>query len=651
MHAVLAALLLTAMATTARADTITLRTGKQLVGAIVEETPQQLVVRTRFGTLRLSASEIASVARDGMVPEEIDADAAREAKNLASAAEMYRAALARVGNNAQARERLEGKLHAVEAEMAAANRSAIEKDIGLLRQAVAEKRYDDAIALAERLGEVSMASDQTSTVARLKAEAHFGRATQMLDRMDYVGADRELEKAVAAYEPFYRAHLLLGERLLASAYTQNQGIDEVLKGLRYGEKEISEAERVKYHYLVARALYQRGDYKEAASHFVECVGGKDKFPAYADALDRAADCFVKMGEQTLLKNAQEAVNNLKSAIELDPKRAQAWFLMGKLYRDLGQTENAIDAFRKLIELEPNFPYGHEFLALALIDAKNYDEALQHLNEEIKQRPTNYQAYVDRAEVHIALGNFQEADQDLATVTSKDPSRWEAFMARARLAYVQEEYDKAQENIQQALALKRDAIEAHILMGKVLRAKKDYDGAKQWLLNVVDYLTKVPDLTFKYKTYLAEAQTQLAEIDLEQDSPRQAQTRLEIALEKVPNFAEAHARLGDVKKRLASDVDAATRKSYYREAESCYKKAIEADPKNPDYYLALGILYHKNLKDTAKAVENYERYLELGGKDKATVAKWIEECGGTVSPELLQTSGTAEALTSGSQTEQ
>jgi tetratricopeptide (TPR) repeat protein len=648
---VFAALLLAALSPTAQADTITLRSGKQVEGAIVEETPQQLVVRTRLGTLRLAASEITGVARNGTVPEEVDGDTAHEAKNLAGAAEMYRAALAKVGNNAPARERIEAKLKAVQAEMAAANRSAIEKDIGLLRQAVTEKRYDDAIALAERLWGISLAEDQTSTIARLKAEAHFGKATQMLDRMDYVGADRELEKAVATYDPFYRAHLLLGERLLASAYTQNRGIDELLKGLRYGEKEISEAERVKYHYLVGRALYQRGDYKEAASHFVECVGDKDKFPAYADALDRAADCFVKMGEQTLLKNANEAVNNLKHAIELDPKRAQAWFLLGKLYRDLGQTDNAIDAFRKLIELEPSFPYGHEFLALSLIDAKNYDEALQHLDEEIKQRPANYQAYVDRAEVQIALGNFDKADQDLATVTSKDPSRWEAFMARARLAYVQEEYDKAQENIQQALALKRDAIEAHILMGKVLRAKKDYDGAKQWLLNVVEYLTKVPDLTFKYKTYLAEAQTQLAEIDLQQDSPRQAQTRLEIALDNVPNFAEAHARLGDVKKRLATDVDTAARRSYYREAEKCYKKAIEADPKNPDYYLALGILYHKNLKDTPKAVENYEKYLELGGKDKTTVAKWIEECGGTVRPELLQTSGTAEALTSGSQTEQ
>ncbi|MGC8840253.1 MAG: tetratricopeptide repeat protein [Candidatus Sumerlaeaceae bacterium] len=626
----------------ALADTVTLRSGRQLVGAVVEETPQQVVITTRLGTLTLSRSDVTNIQRDGMVTEEVDGDAARDTQNFARAKELYEFALQKVPSAGPAKERLEKKLKEIEALLSATSRSAVDQEIAALGNLVASKRFDDAIRQAERLMTTKLSDEQTSMVARLKAEAHFGRAQRLLDSMNFLEANKELEKCVSTYEPFYRAHLFLGERLLQSAYTQNQGIEEVLKGLQYGEKEMTELERVKYHYLAGRALYQRGAYKEAATHFVECVRAKDKYPAYADALDRAADCFVKMGEQTVLKNAQETIANLQRALELDPKKAQAWFLLGKLYRDLGQTEKAIDAFQKLLEIDPNFPYGNQFLALSFIDAKDYDQALEQLNEEIKKRPDNYQAYVDRAEVQIQLGNYDKADKDLETVTSKDPSRWEAFLTRARLAFVQEEYDKAKENLMRVLALKPDAIEAHIIMGKVLRAQKDYDGAKKWLNNVVSYLEQIPDLTFKYKNYLAEAQTQLAEIDLQQESPRQAETRLQIALEHVPNYPPALARLGDVKKRLASDVDHALRKKFYREAENYYLQAIDADPKNPDFYLALAILYHKNLKDTRKAVENYKKYLELGGKDKATVAKWIEECGGTVSQDLLQTTETANA---------
>lgn len=632
-------LLVTGILSTVSGDTITLRSGRQLIGAIQEETPQQIVIRTRLGTLKLPQSEVANIQRDGMVPEEVDGDAAREARNYSRAQELYKAALQKVPADSPARNRIEGKLTDVERSISAASRASRAQDIANLQELVKAKRFDEAISRAESLMALGLSEEETSAVARLKAEAHFGRALKLLDSMNFVEANKELEKSVATYEPFYRAHLFLGERLLASAFTQNQGIEEVLKGLQYGEKEMTEEERVKYHYLAGRALYQRGEYKQAASHFVECVRAKDKYPAYADALDRAADCFVKMGEQTVLKNAEETISNLQRALELDPKKAQAWFLLGKLYRDLGQTEKAIDAFKKLLETDPAFPYGNQFLALSYIDAKNYDMALEQLNEEIKKRPDNYQAYVDRAEVQIQLGNYDKADKDLEYVTTKDPSRWEAFLTRARLAYVQEEYDKAKENLNQVLAVKPDAIEAHIIMGKVLRAQKDYDTAKKWLSNVVEYLERIPDLTFKYKNYLAEAQTQLAEIDLQQESPRQAETRLQIALEHVPGYAPALARLGDVKRRLATELEGSAKKKLYREAESFYLQAIDADPKNADFYLALGILYHKNLKDTRKAVDNYKKYLELGGKDKATVAKWIEECGGTVSEDLLQTTGT------------
>lgn len=620
----------------AAADTLALRNGRQLSGAVVAESGGQIVFKTRMGTLAVSRAEVVSLVRDGTLPEEVDGDAARDAGNFSRAAQLYRAALAKVTHPSPAKSRLEQKLAELELSVTSSQRAEQQRLVETVRQLIAMKRYDEALAQGETLRAQRLSDAETSAVARLLAEAHFGKAQQLLDRMDLVGADRELAKAAESDVTFYRVHLVRGERLLASASTLKEGVEAILKGLQYGEREMSEPERIKYHYLAGNALYSLKQYKDAASHFVECVRDKDKYPAYADALDRAADCFVKMGEQTVLKNAQETIANLQRALELDPKRAQAWFLLGKLYRDLGQTDKAVEAFRKLVEVDPSFPYGRQFLALSLIDAKDYDSALTELNEEIKLRPDNYQAYVDRAGVQIQLGNLAEADKDLEIVTSKDPSRWEAFLMRARLASAREDYENAKQYLAQVLALKQDAIEAHILMGKILRAQKDFDGAKKWLTNVVEYLEKIPDLTYKYKTYLAEAQTQLAEIDLLQDSPRQAETRLLTALQHVPDYSQAIAKLGDVKKRLAADVEPAARKAFYREAEGYYKQAIDIDPKNPDHYLALGILYHKNLRDTKKAVENYRTYLQLGGKDKATVAKWIEECGGTVETSVLET---------------
>ena len=58
-----------------------------------------------------------------------------------------------------------------------------------------------------------------------------------------------------------------------------------------------------------------------------------------------------------------------------------------------------------------------------------------------------------------------------------------------------------------------------------------------------------------------------------------------------------------------------------------ENVIRLDPKNPKYYLGLGIMYHNNLKKTQKAIENYTKYIELGGEDFEKVNEWIKECGG------------------------
>lgn len=84
-----------------------------------------------------------------------------------------------------------------------------------------------------------------------------------------------------------------------------------------------------------------------------------------------------------------------------------------------------------------------------------------------------------------------------------------------------------------------------------------------------------------------------------------------ALELTPNSAVAHVQLGDIYKHLR-DFDAAIR--HLRRAE-------ELDPDYPETYINLGIIYDDYVVDDAKALENYHKYLELGGTDER-VHDWI-----------------------------
>jgi len=63
------------------------------------------------------------------------------------------------------------------------------------------------------------------------------------------------------------------------------------------------------------------------------------------------------------------------------------------------------------------------------------------------------------------------------------------------------------------------------------------------------------------------------------------------------------------------------------AEDYFKQAIAADPKNPEFQLNMGVLYHKYREQPKAALPYYAAYFENGGSD-SRVADWIRECGGT-----------------------
>ena len=89
--------------------------------------------------------------------------------------------------------------------------------------------------------------------------------------------------------------------------------------------------------------------------------------------------------------------------------------------------------------------------------------------------------------------------------------------------------------------------------------------------------------------------------------------LKIAISIDSDNAVAHCNLGEIYKHLG----------LYDEAIFELRKAEQLDPELSDTYINFGIIYDDYLTDDKKAVENYRKYLNLGGSDEQ-VSKWIAE---------------------------
>jgi tetratricopeptide (TPR) repeat protein len=93
----------------------------------------------------------------------------------------------------------------------------------------------------------------------------------------------------------------------------------------------------------------------------------------------------------------------------------------------------------------------------------------------------------------------------------------------------------------------------------------------------------------------------------------AQAAFKAALKATPNNAVAADELGIIERKLGKFTD----------AEAAYLSAIAADPNYAPAHLNLGVLYDLYLAEPQKALEQYERYLEIAGENKQ-IAGWVIE---------------------------
>ena len=416
----LVAALIAGAASRANADTIILNSGRSLEGAVTAETPSDITLRTGVGTIRVSRSDIREWRRSDRVPAEVDGDSAFAAGRLEPALQFYQEALRQVPVDSAAATRLRERVQDVRRQMAEVVERQLASDIARVNLMLDQDRLDEAQALVEGMLARMPNDGRVPLVTKLQAEVHFRKAARARDMQNRPERARQLAAAVAAYPDHFRARLAYGEMLLENSATEQEGLQQIAVGLERGEGEIRDEERARYHYLAARKYFDRRDYQNAASNLAACGQVKNLPPDCADALDRAAESYLRMSEENIIADSQKTIGNLNQALRWNPQNKSVHFLLGRIYRDTGQTSAAIEAFRQVIAIDDKYKNVHHALALAYLDRSEYDEALAALDMELETTPRNYDAMLDRAETLMLQGSVERARADVDRAVAQEP---------------------------------------------------------------------------------------------------------------------------------------------------------------------------------------------------------------------------------------
>jgi Tfp pilus assembly protein PilF len=129
-----------------------------------------------------------------------------------------------------------------------------------------------------------------------------------------------------------------------------------------------------------------------------------------------------------------ARNDLRRAVELNPKLPDVYAYYGEALMRTGDTPAAVEAFRKELEANPNdFTSNLDLGALLRQDQKN-DEALGHFERALRSRPGDPGARFQIASVHFARGNIERARGELEQLVKDSPQFPEAHVTLATIYY-------------------------------------------------------------------------------------------------------------------------------------------------------------------------------------------------------------------------
>jgi len=180
---------------------------------------------------------------------------------------------------------------------------------------------------------------------------------------------------------------------------------------------------------------------------------------------------------------------LAQDVQVAPSESLSSYIMGTIYEQYGQTEEAVLEFEKAKELDDNnhniyFKLGSNYARLGRLK-----EAIEALKYVIKLRPTELQAHYLLALVYSTQKDYTKAASEyeiiLKSLASDEPDNIEIYGYLGQLYYSQGKYQEAIEQFEKILSLEPKNANVMYLLGSLYLEVDKRTEALNLFLKAVD----------------------------------------------------------------------------------------------------------------------------------------------------------------------
>jgi tetratricopeptide (TPR) repeat protein len=280
-----------------------------------------------------------------------------------------------------------------------------------------------AVTQAQVAKKPATTSDSSSVAARgakLAETGHCAEAMPLLKKYFPLTTDKDLK-------------LKLGFDAVRCAMTLNQG-DVAVDFLRLLNRQFPRAPEVLYltvhiysdlslrasqelaetaptsneaHQLNAESLEVQGKWEDAAAEYRRIL----EHSPHATGIHFRLGRLLLSQQDPDGKLAEQAKQEFRQELEIDPTNAGAEYVLGELARQAQQIPEAIEHFTRATKLDAGFVDAFLGLGMALVFNKQYSDAIPALETVEKFRPTNSTGHYYLSIAYGRVGRKSDAERE------------------------------------------------------------------------------------------------------------------------------------------------------------------------------------------------------------------------------------------------
>lgn len=312
----------------------------------------------------------------------------------------------------------------------------------------------------------------------------------------------------------YRRAVELGAEEAELLYKVAKGyLEEGQEGkfIEVAEKALSiNPNNVELHLQLARIYQKRADIYRNEGKKKEEKENLDKAIKHYEkvtTLEPSAQRWYNLGLLYELYGEAKAIKAYKAydqAIQLDPNFARAYYQRGAFMLNykvgpakvlVYKPEDAIEDLKKALELDPNLADAHVALGLAYYQMDNPELATKEFEKAVEIDPKNVRARILLSQDYASAQNYQKVIEHLLAAAEVDENNFDVLktLGGMLLKYgTDKDVPKAREVLEKAIKLKPDDAEVQMNYGYTLYLDSMFSSAIEHLNKALELQPNYPE---------------------------------------------------------------------------------------------------------------------------------------------------------------